>query len=188
MTQIPEIPGLYYIDNFLTPSEENTLLHGIDNQTWMNELKRRVQHYGYRYDYKAKAIDQTMRLGLLPHWSEEIVTRLVKQKLIKEKPDQLIVNEYQPGQGIAAHIDCIPCFEDGISIISLLSPCLMEFTHKKTGSIQTVLLQPCSCLILQLESRYEWTHAIRARKNDVWNGIKYPRKRRISLTFRKVTS
>jgi len=27
-----------------------------------------VQHYGYRYDYKARTIDHSMRLGELPQW------------------------------------------------------------------------------------------------------------------------
>ena len=42
-------------------------------------------------------------------------------------PDQLIVNEYQPGQGISAHIDCEPCFKNTIVTVSLGSVYEMDF-------------------------------------------------------------
>jgi alkylated DNA repair dioxygenase AlkB len=37
--------------------------------------------------------------------------------LADEVTNQTIVNEYRPGQGIAAHVDCVPCF--GATILSL---------------------------------------------------------------------
>ncbi|WP_231289239.1 hypothetical protein [Rickettsia bellii] len=39
---------------------------------------------------------------------------LHKQNIFHEIPDQVIINEYMPGQGIAPHTDCIPCFSDTI--------------------------------------------------------------------------
>ena len=45
--------------------------------------------------------------------------------------DQMIVNGYQPGEGISDHVDLLK-FEDGIAIISLGSPTTMSFT--KTDS------------------------------------------------------
>ena len=49
------IPGLIYISNYISPATAKSLLEIIDQQPWLNELKRRVQHYGYRYDYKKRA-------------------------------------------------------------------------------------------------------------------------------------
>lgn len=43
-------------------------------------------------------------------------------------------------------------------------------------------------LILSGPARYDWTHEIPARKSDVINGARQPRRRRVSLTFRAVTS
>ena len=40
--------------------------------------------------------------------------------MFPQRPNQLIVNEYMPGQGIHAHIDR-DLFEDGIVATSLLS-------------------------------------------------------------------
>ena len=53
-----------------------------------------------------------MFLGELPEWLDNIAGRLYRDKLFKIKPDQAIINEYNPGQGITSHIDCIPCFGD----------------------------------------------------------------------------
>lgn len=45
--------------------------------------------------------------------------------------DQLIVNQYEPGQGIESHIDKPALFEGIIASISLGSDCFMEFQKEK---------------------------------------------------------
>ena len=99
----------------------------------------------------------------------------------------MIANEYLPGQGISAHVDCVPCFSDRIASLSLLSPCEMVFRNGKQGDRLSAILEPRSLLILSGAARYEWTHEIPARKSDEVNGERRPRTRRISLTFRTVT-
>jgi alkylated DNA repair dioxygenase AlkB len=55
----------------------------------------------------------------------------------------------------------------------------------QTSSQQMELhLQPASLLVLKGDARHMWTHAIPARKTDVFEGQKHTRYRRISLTFR----
>ena len=46
------VPGLKYIPGFLTTEAQQALLAQIDKNDWLHDLKRRVQHYGYKYDYK----------------------------------------------------------------------------------------------------------------------------------------
>jgi hypothetical protein len=70
------------------------------------DLKRRVQHYGWRYDYKARRIDLSMRLGELPPWATRLALRLVRDGLVPQLADQVIVNEYVGRQGISKHVDC----------------------------------------------------------------------------------
>ena len=84
--------------------------------------------------------------------------------------DQLIINEYFPGQGIAPHIDCEPCFTNTIASISLGSATVMDYT-KDTTSIP-VVLRPRSLVVMKEESRYEWKHGIASRKTDKINGEK----------------
>jgi hypothetical protein len=40
-----QIPGLRYLSHYLSPDDQARLLETIDQQTWSNELRRRVQHY-----------------------------------------------------------------------------------------------------------------------------------------------
>ena len=61
----PDIPGLTYIPDFITPNEEITMIASIDRQPWLNDLKRRVQHYGYKYDYKARTVSLTFRTMII---------------------------------------------------------------------------------------------------------------------------
>lgn len=129
---LPAIPGLAYVSEYITPQEEADLIRTIDAQPWITELKRRVQHYGYRYDYKARSVTPESYLGPLPEWLSSYADRLRADGFIPEPPDQVIVNEYRPGQGIAPHIDCVPCFTDTIVSLSLGSPCVMEFTNVET--------------------------------------------------------
>jgi len=53
----------------------------------------------------------------------------------------MIANEYLPGQGISAHVDCVPCFSDRIASLSLLSPCEMVFQNGKQGSRLSAILR-----------------------------------------------
>ncbi len=182
----PAIVGLSYIPHYIDESTEAALLEIIDNQPWMHDLKRCVQHYGWRYDYKARSVTNDLRIGALPDWLQTYAMRLQQAGLFSEIPDQVIINEYEPGQGISAHIDCIPCFANTIASLSLGSPYVMDFTHSKTRKKSSLMLEPRSLLVLRDDARYVWQHAIAGRKTDRYNGQIIQRTRRVSLTFRKV--
>lgn len=197
----PELPpGLIYKPDFITPEREAGLLQIIDDSPWMNDLLRRVQHYGYKYNYKARRIDKSMRLGDLPEWVDTIAKEVfVFVKNHSELPttiaeevqpfDQAIINEYEPGQGISAHIDCEPCFGPVITTLSLGSDAHMRFDNITTGSWLPVPLAQRSLAILTDDARYQWTHSIPNRKTDRWPekvGPKVERQRRISITFRSI--
>ena len=90
--------------------EHDQLLAQIDEQPWLDDLKRRVQHYGFKYDYKARRVARDMRIGKLPKWLEELAEKLWIDGHMPEVADQVIVNEYEPQQGISRHIDCETLF------------------------------------------------------------------------------
>lgn len=179
-------PGADYQPEFVTAEIEARLVEVIDARPWIEDLKRRVQHYGYRYDYRARTVSPDAFLGPLPSWASDLARRFVGTGWFEREPDQLIVNEYLPGQGISAHVDCVPCFGDVIVSISLLSRCEMVFENRSIADRRTALLEPRSALLLAGPARLEWTHAILARKSDLINGQRVPRSRRLSLTFRTV--
>ena len=155
-----------------------------------------MQHYGWRYDYKSRQLDSTMRLGAMPEWAVSIVQRLVRRGLVPELPDQVIVNEYIGNQGISKHIDSKSSFADGIAMISLLESWEMVFrkTGGRGGQKETLRMERRSATIIANEARYQWTHEIPKRKSEpAFSPLhskekkpRVPRKRRVSLTFRKV--
>lgn len=182
------VNGLLVQFDFINSSEEKLLIDFIDSSPWLNDLKRRVQHYGYKYDYKARRIDNSFYLGNLPNWMLFLIQRLNEQNIINFIPDQAIINEYTEGQGIAPHIDCEPCFGDTIISISINGPCVMTFQEHITGNAEKklLLIPPRTLIVMKGDSRYKWYHGIPARKFDEFNGKKLKRNRRISITFRKV--
>lgn len=182
-----ELPtGLLYIPHFIDEKKEAELISNIDAQPWLADLKRRVQHYGYRYDYKARNLSSQLKLGNIPVWLLPYADALKIAGYFAQVPDQVIINEYEAGQGIAPHIDCEPCFGKTIASLSLGSPCVMDFMHVKTRNTISLLLEPRSLLIISGATRYEWQHGIAHRKTDSYNGQKFVRTRRVSLTFRNV--
>ena len=144
-----------------------------------------MQHYGWRYDYKARQVDASMRLGPLPEWATRLARKLVSSRLLADPPDQVIVNEYVGDQGISRHVDAETSFADGIATISLLESWEMVFRERGEGRGRNVTLRldRRSAAILTGDARYRWTHEIPKRKHEPG---RVARGRRISLTFRKV--
>jgi alkylated DNA repair dioxygenase AlkB len=150
-TRIVKIPpaGLVLLKEFISVSQELKLLEVIDSSQWSAELKRRVQHYGWRYDYKARRVDHKDYLGPLPSWAQELAQQLYDEGLFPEVPDQVIVNNYDGPQGISKHIDCPECFRGPVATISLLEIWDMVFTRKVVGEtlkfVQPLLVEVLHC-------------------------------------------
>ncbi|MGL3606458.1 alpha-ketoglutarate-dependent dioxygenase AlkB [Rhizobium sp. G187] len=176
--------GAKLISDWITPADEAALIAFLDAGDWSGELKRRVQHFGYRYDYRARVATRESLIGPLPDALQGLAERLVAEGMFATTPDQVIANEYLPGQGISAHVDCARCFGAVIGSVSLLSECEMQFRDLRTPEMRAVVLTPRSLLVLAGPARHDWTHAIPARRSDVIDGVRIARGRRVSLTFR----
>ncbi len=171
---IKSIDGMKLMQNFITTDEEIELIKHINSCKWDTRLSRRTQHYGYTYDY----IHQSCNVAdQIPSWCNFLLDRI--QNKFDEIPDQIIINEYLPGQGIAPHTDS-KIFGDFILSLSLGSDIQMNMSHKE--NYIDIWLGRRSMLYLKEDSRYLWKHGIIPRKTD--DGIK--RNTRISLTFRKL--
>jgi alkylated DNA repair dioxygenase AlkB len=178
------ISGLILSEDFLSEQEEAELLRQLDAASWEyigDKDSRRVQHYGWRYLYKAKKVSMSDKIGPLPLWADNIAYRLAEWGLMPYVADQVIVNEYIKSQGIAMHIDCLPCFNDVIISVSMLEEWSMKFQKAKEQEL--VSLPRRSALVISGAARSEWKHGIDKRTKDPSGHI---RGRRISLTFRKV--
>ena len=78
LQDVAAVPGLKFIEEFLSPEEHAHCVKQVDAAVneWRNDLSRRVQHYGWRYDYKARAITPDMHIGALPAWLAKLAQRL----------------------------------------------------------------------------------------------------------------
>nr|XP_023648131.1 alkylated DNA repair protein alkB homolog 8 isoform X1 [Paramormyrops kingsleyae] len=167
-------PGLKVWEDFVTPEEETGLLESLDwvsldnDVTAQKSLKhRKVKHYGYEFLYETNNVDIDQLLpGGLPDACDIVLEKCLKENIMNIKPDQLTVNQYQPGQGIPPHVDTHSAFEDTILSLSLGAKTVMDFRHPDGRSV-AVLLPRRSLLVMKGECRYLWTHGITPRKLDV---------------------
>ncbi|XP_031202318.1 alkylated DNA repair protein alkB homolog 8 isoform X3 [Mastomys coucha] len=170
-------PGLLVVEDIISEEEEKMLLESVN---WTGD---------------------TGNQNCLPEICSSILEKLLKEGYIKHKPDQLTINQYEPGHGIPAHIDTHSAFEDEIISLSLGSAIVMDFKHPEGVTVQ-VMLPRRSLLVMTGESRYLWTHGITPRKfdtiqaseqfkggiitNDIGDLTLSKRGMRTSFTFRKV--
>jgi len=141
---------------------ENTLIKNILSCSWNTELSRRTQQYGYKYDYFNKSIKK-----IDTSIPEYILLPCILQHI---QPEQVIVNEYTDGQGIASHIDST-IFGEKIVILSLASDTNMTFSTR-TDAIN-IKLPRRSMLILSDHMRYKLQHGIKRHTGDTRYSITY---------------
>lgn len=187
-----DIPELYYIDDIITDEYSNQLLQYLDNVGVWSPITERtnsrvVQQYGYKYNYVNR--NNNMELAeTFPEIFSQLISKL-QQKIteynISASTDfnQIIVNNYNPGQGINKHIDS-KTFGSIIGCYTIGSGATMRFRRK--DQIIDLYVKPNSLYIMSGESRYLWTHEMPSTKTDKINGVRVARDRRISITFRFV--
>jgi len=184
MTMETAVPGLFLYPDFIDEVKEKELLKEIDSQVWVVDYQRRLQYYGFRneldspYDLIPFSIPIPKQIYLL---SQEIVER----NLLQLQPDQVIINEYQPGEGIKPHKDR-NYFENQICGVNLGSSCIMKFIRGKNLEIVDVEIPRRSLYVMQDDARKKWSHSIPPRKKDNVDGNIQYRARRVSITYRKV--
>lgn len=169
-----KIKGLKIIELFITSEQERNLVKFLEAQNWSSEIRRKTLHYGKRYCYKTKKLINDVEP--IPEELYELIEAVEDQvcsKTTSFKINQCIVNKYEAGEGIGAHIDHKTLFSGIIVTVSLLSDCVITFVKEKESV--SVPAQRRSCIILEKEARYDWTHALKCSE------------KRISITFRQIS-
>jgi alkylated DNA repair dioxygenase AlkB len=179
-------PGLRLLERWLSADEELALLAGVDAGEWRTDIARRVQQHGLRYSGRRTERPQVVPGGL-PDWMAFAVDRLEDEHVLVRRAEQCNVNEYLPGQGIAAHVD-VAHFGPKVALVSLLATTVMTFEPGPgtAGERAELLLPNRSLVVLDGEVRSGWRHGIPKRKHDRIDDARVPRPRRVSLTFRTV--
>ncbi len=178
--------GAVIVPDFVTPAEEERLLLRICAAPWLTELRRRVQHYGYRYDYRGAS--RPVPAAPFPRWASVMADRL-RGHFGSALPVQCIVNEYRPGQGIGMHADHRD-FGDVVASLSLAADWPMRFRPRSVRPYardglpgdEVAVLPRRSVLVLAGEARRDWMHGI-DRADTAREAAT-----RVSATFRTLAS
>ena len=182
--------GLSYVPDFITRKEEHDLLQFIDSRRWNDDLGRRTQQDGYKFNYGTEQLEPLPTPhDQIPKEFGEVFGRMREQGY-PHQVDQTIINEYVGRQGIGAHIDLDPEFKEAVGSISLNGWCTMVFhpgAHTRAKEAIKLFLAPRSLLILEGEARHDWAHSIPKTRWDVdTRGKWWSRTRRVSITVRGV--
>lgn len=178
--------GACLVVDFISPEEELAVLEAITRAPWSTELRRRVQHYGVRYDYRARNTDPLTPAAALPPWAERMAAALLGH-FNGARATQCIVNEYRPGQGIGMHADH-PRFGPVVASVSLGASWPMHFRPRSARPYarfalpgdEVALLPQRSALVLSGPARTHWMHGIDPATTAT------EARTRISATFRTI--
>ena len=177
-SQVHSIEGFSYQQEFIRSDEEGVLIKYADSNPWDTTWKRRIQQYGFSYGPSRRE-----SLGDMPDWLSWLCHRLQEERIFRDTPNQVIINEYLPGQGIAPHVDYRSHYGNTVASLSLGSPIVMDFMNEENKKISH-LLEPRSLFVLSGPARFKWKHGIAPRKTDHFLGAVVTRGRRLSCTFR----
>lgn len=178
------LPGLFLYPDFIDEAKERQLLDEIDSQIWIVDYLRRLQYYGYRNELE-KPYDLIPFPVSMPPMIYQLSQEIVKQGIVLLQPDQVIINEYVPGEGIKPHKDRA-YYENQICGVNLGSGCIMRFIRGQNEEVVDVEIPRRSVYVMQDDARKKWKHAIPPRKKDNIQGTVKHRERRVSITYRKV--
>ena len=180
--------GAALVPDIVTEAEEERILLRISEAPWMTDLSRRVQHYGFKYDYRAPGNGRHEPAPPFPRWAQVVADRLAPH-FGGRLPEQCIVNEYRPGQGIGMHADHAS-FGPVVVSLSLGDAWTMNFRPRSQrpyvreglASDEVVLLPRRSALVLRGPARSAFMHGIDRSANA------HRAATRVSATFRTVSS
>ena len=156
--------GAVIVPDFVTPAEEARILLRIAEAPWLTELRRRVQHYGFQYDYMGAT--RPVPAAPFPRWASAMAERL-RPHFRGALPAQCIVNEYRPGQGIGMHADHRD-FGPTVASLSLGASWPMRFRRRDTRPYardglpgdEVAVLPRRSVLVLAGGARHRFMHGI----------------------------
>ncbi|CAG9576310.1 conserved hypothetical protein [Leishmania major strain Friedlin] len=211
---LPDVPGLFLVEDFVTADEEKAIWHELHHGRPRLQIeylsRRRVAHFNRRFLYGVNALtaegDVTNARPSFYAWMRARLqndTAAGGVRIEGDYPfcpgdyecDQLTVNFYDYSElgacGIAAHVDAHNAFGDAVFIVSLGSYTVMEFSRwdapAEVAAPVGVYLAPRSLVVITGEARYGWTHCISEKRTDTLSELlpTFSRGDRMSLTWRR---
>ncbi|XP_076041593.1 putative RNA/DNA demethylase ALKBH6 [Oratosquilla oratoria] len=176
-------PTVYYIPDFITKEEELCLhshIYNAPKPKWTCLSNRRLQNWGGLPHPKGMVAEP------IPQWLQKHMDQITQLGVFGEKkPNHVLVNEYEPGQGIMPHEDG-PLFYPTITTINVGSHTILNFysmikdkendasVHSKgldfaSRHLGSLLLEPRSLLVVQEDMYTSVLHGIEEVEVDEVN-------------------
>jgi DNA oxidative demethylase len=157
--------GFRYLPDVLTADQEASYVGLMERLPWETvifrgyEARRRVVHFGHRYDFEARGVSPG-----LPIPPELVELRSVVAGLTEQDPGEFIevlATEYPAGATIGWHRDA-PAFGSTVLGVSLASACRMRLRRPRGDDWETwdETLEPRSAYVISGVARSAWYHSI----------------------------
>lgn len=175
--------GLSYRSDFISSDEEKYYIDFVESCEWSNDLYRKTQQYGFKYNYLTRSL---IDAPAIPDVLLNLVNKVEQELKLNNYFNQIIVNHYNPGQGISKHTDHTRWFDNTICVVSLGGNTTMVFYNGRFKKKQRI--ERKSLMVMSDDIRYNWQHEIKAQRTDLINNKRIARRPRISITFRRAIS
>lgn len=176
------VKGAYHFPALITEAIQSEALQNIAAFTGPSN---QCMLWGAQAEELAAPLLRVLPDLLRPSLPEDVYALLFDSGLTL----QVIMNLYEPGQGITPHVDLPSRYADGVLGVSFLSSALMHFS-KDEATHSSILLRPGDVYILSGPARYDYKHGIPFQKIDTYiqDGIERSlvRGRRLSITLRRM--
>jgi len=155
----------FYVPHSISPLHEVALLSAIDDishkHVWVELRARRLQQWA----------------SPLPPFLERLATDLVSLGIFPEsfKPNHMLINSYEPDEGIAAHTDG-PSYFPTVATLSLGDDCVMRYSvlhgrekmNERGGQIIGEVILERRSLIITTDVLYtDYAHSIQEKEDVV---------------------
>jgi alkylated DNA repair dioxygenase AlkB len=153
--------GLAIYKDFISDDEHNSLIEEIRNEISKPRVHTRYSDRNRVLRYGSNSICHNNQCGsIFPHQIDQISEKLVSNKIVKNKPDAININEYLIGDFIVAHADR-PESGPIVTILSVNSVATMLFENRKNSKDKfEITMFPKSILQMRDAIRWDWNHSI----------------------------
>ncbi|KMQ48893.1 hypothetical protein A7C99_5852 [Trichophyton rubrum] len=135
INQLPDTA--YYIPDFISEDEEGILLSKITSvpaPRWTQLSRRRLQTWP-----SVLSKSNTLLASPLPDWLESPIASRFRDLCIfaespHKSPNHVLINEYQPGQGIMPHEDG-SAYYPIVATVSLAAPIILDIYDKRPNDL-----------------------------------------------------
>ncbi len=199
--QLKDIEGFYLVPNVFGEMESEFLIKSIEAERG-NECKQihTADEFGWKFIPVSKKTQQDY-LGPNPKWLDQIWFKasnsinesykklgFIGRAIDEERGyDHVLINHYEVGDGCKPHTDDLKFWDDWVLGVSFGSGCTMNLITNYGKSVP-IYLPPRSVYLLTGDARYIHKHGITFDSTDNVYGNQINRSKRISLTFRTISS